>query len=84
MKAVGAAVGKDTEMQVTLRIAGRNAAPVIDRLMGCVLLVKELPSVKYLVGGFYFDTERSPMLILAALEEEGFHFDDFDCISFEH
>ncbi len=74
-------------MQVVLRFSRdtrAETADAIDRLMGCVLLQKELPSVRYVIGGFYFDTERSPMLFLADLEQEGFHFDDFDSIKFEH
>lgn len=74
-------------MQVTIRFfrdTRTETAEVIDRLMGCVLLQKELPSVRYVIGGFYFDTERSPMLFLADLEREGFHFDDFDSIKFDH
>ena len=74
-------------MKVTLRFSRGTAAEradVIDRLMGCVLLQKELPSVRFVIGGFYFDTERSPMLLLVDLEKEGFHFDDFDSIKFDH
>ena len=74
-------------MKVTLRFAYDNAAEradAVDRLMGCVLLQKELPSVRFVIGGFSFVTERSPMLLLVDLEKEGFHFDDFDSIKFGH
>ena len=74
-------------MQVTLRFSRDTAAEraaAFDRLMGCVLLQKELPSVRLVIGGFYFDTERSPMLFLADMVREGFHFDDFDSIKFDH
>jgi hypothetical protein len=74
-------------MQVTLRFSRDDRADfaaVLDRLMGCVLLQSELATARMVIGGFYFDTERSPMLFLADLEQEGFHFDDFDSIKFEH
>ena len=73
--------------QVTLRFSRDTRAEfaeMLDRLLGCVLLQKELPSCRMVIGGFYFDTERSPMLFLGALEQEGFHFDDFDSIKFDH
>lgn len=70
-------------MQVTLRLKNYSMEAVA-RLEGCVLTMKEEVTARQIVGGFYFDSDRSPMLFLAALEEEGFHFDDFYSITFEH
>ncbi len=77
-------------MQVTLRFTRGTAAEradVIDRLIGCVLLQAELPSVRYVNDGFYFDTERSRMQIIEDLEYEGFEYTyalGIASITFEH
>jgi hypothetical protein len=78
---------KGNPMQVTVRFdhdTREETAAVVERLRGYVLLQKELPSVRWLSSGFYFDTDRSPMMFLADLEREGFHFDDFKSIEFSH
>jgi len=69
-------------MQVVLRFRD-NTTGNINRIIGSVLMQSEVDTIQYLIGGFYFDTERSPTMILAALEEDGYHFDDFESINFQ-
>lgn len=69
-------------MRVTMRF--RNPSiELYERVMGCVLTMKEATTVRYLVGGFAFDTERSPMLLLTEFEAEGFHTDDYEAVQFQ-
>lgn len=55
----------------------------MERTLDRVLLQKELKTVKTLLGGFYFHTERSPIEILNELFEEGFDMSDFANIEFK-
>ena len=48
-------------MEVTIRFANpRTANDSVDRALGCILLETEAKTAKRLLGGFYFDTNRTP------------------------
>lgn len=53
-----------------------------ERALGSILLTAEADTAQGLMGGFFFKTDRSPTAILAAFEEDGFEFADFDTIEF--
>lgn len=67
--------------EMTVRFASSEAS---HRATGCVLLQSELATIKGLLGGFYFTSERSPIELLKAFEEEGFEMVDFDNIEFRN
>jgi hypothetical protein len=48
-----------------------------------VLTQNELDTMHGLRGGFWYTTDVSPMVVLAAFEAEGIEYQDFESISFE-
>lgn len=70
-------------MEVTIRFANpRTANTSVDRALGCILLETEAKTAKHLLGGFYFDTDRTPQDIFDAFEADGFEKQDFKSIEF--
>ena len=70
-------------MQVTIRFADpRTANASVDRALGCVLLETELTTARPLIGGFYFDTNRTPQEIFGRFEACRFKHEDFASIEF--
>jgi hypothetical protein len=70
-------------MQVTIRFANpRTAHDSIERALGSILLETELTTARPLIGGFYFDTDRTPQDIFDAFEADGFEKQDFKSIEF--
>ncbi len=70
-------------MQVTIRFENpRTAHESVDRALGIILLETEAKTAQRLLGGFYFDTERTPQEIFEAFEAEGFEKEDFASIEF--
>ena len=69
-------------MQVNLRFAAPSNT-IIERVMGVVLTVEEAATVRLLIGGFYYTTDKTPKQVLDAFEAEGFDFEDFRSIAFE-
>jgi hypothetical protein len=70
-------------MEVTIRFANpRTANDSVDRALGCILLETEAKTAKRLLGGFYFDTNRTPQDILDAFAADGFEKEDFKSIEF--
>lgn len=72
---------KEKKMRVTMRFR-KLSDEICDRVMGCVLTTKEADTVRYLIGGFSYETDKCPLLALTAFEAEGFHTDDYDSVSF--
>ena len=59
-------------MQVTIRFANpRTAHDSIERALGCILLETEAKTANRLIGGFYFDTERTPQDIFDDSRQTG-------------
>jgi hypothetical protein len=70
-------------MEVTIRFANpRSANDSVERALGCILLETEAKTAKRLLGGFYFDTDRTPQDIFDAFEADGFEKEDFKSIEF--
>lgn len=70
-------------MQVTIRFADpRTAHESVDRALGCILLQTEAKTANRLIGGFYFDTDRTPQDIFDAFAADGFEKEDFRSIEF--
>jgi hypothetical protein len=70
-------------MQVTIRFENpRTANESVERALGIILLETEAKTAQNLIGGFYFDTERTPQEIFDAFEAEGFVKEDFASIEF--
>jgi hypothetical protein len=72
----------DSAMQVTIRFkdyVSMNAMAVV----GSILTNEELATMHGLRGGFWYTTDVSPMVVLAAFEAEGIEYQDFESISFE-
>jgi hypothetical protein len=69
-------------MQVTIRFKDYFSA-VVERVMGAVLTQNELDTMHGLRGGFWYTTDVSPMVVLAAFGAEGIEYQDFESISFE-
>ena len=44
--------------------------------------IADADTAQGLMGGFFFKTDRSPTAILAAFDEDGFEFADFENIEF--
>jgi hypothetical protein len=73
---------QEKKMRVTMRF--RNPSiELYERVMGCVLTMKEATTVRYLMGGFAFETNKCPLLMLRELEAEGFHTDDYEALEFQ-
>ena len=71
-------------MQVTIRFENvRNSHESAVRAIGSVLLEKEAKTAKMLIGGFYFEAERSPQEIFNDFYEDGFIDDDFASVEFK-
>ena len=68
-------------MKVTIRFKDQTPA-VIERVMGSVLTLNECNTFHLLRGGFWYKTDVSPMVVLAAFQEGGFEYQDFESISF--
>lgn len=68
-------------MECTVRF--KNPNNTVDSVIAGMLSEVELASVGRVIGGFYFKTDRTPLLILVALETLGIHFTDLDSIVFE-
>ena len=70
-------------MQVTIRFANpRTAHESVERALGCILLETEAKTANRLIGGFYFDTERTPQDIFDDFATDGFEKEDFASIEF--
>ena len=70
-------------MQVTIRFANaRTAHDSIERALGSILLETEAKTANRLIGGFYFDTERTPQDIFDDFTTDGFEKEDFASIEF--
>ena len=67
--------------EYTIRFEGLNKE-TRERILGVVLTVDETATLGNLVGGFYFKSERNPMLILEAFSNEGFDYEDFESFTF--
>jgi len=61
-----------------------NQPEMVSQFYDAVLTEAEKIATFALVGGFYFKTVRSPMMILAAAEGMGFHFSDFEGVEFKN
>lgn len=68
-------------MKVTIQFKN-NSPAVVERMMGSVLTQNEVKTLRGGRNGFWYTTDVSPMLVLAAFEEDGFHFEDFESIAF--
>ncbi|WP_323006546.1 hypothetical protein [Pseudorhodobacter sp.] len=68
-------------IECTIRFKNEPRA-AIERALGSILLTTEADTAQGLMGGFFFKTDRSPTAILAAFEEDGFEFADFENIEF--
>ena len=71
----------DHAMQVTIRF--KDYPAVAERVLGSVLTGAETKTLHGLRGGFWYTTDVSPMVVLAAFQEGGIEFEDFESISFE-
>jgi hypothetical protein len=70
-------------MQVTIRFANpRTAHDSVERALGSILLETEAKTANRLIGGFYFDTERTPQDIFDYFATDGFEKEDFASIEF--
>jgi hypothetical protein len=70
-------------MQVTIRFENaRTAHESIERALGSILLATEAKTANRLIGGFYFDTERTPQDIFDGFTADGFEKEDFASIEF--
>ena len=70
-------------MQVTIRFANaRTAHESVERALGSILLQTEAKTANRLIGGFYFDTERTPQDIFDDFATDGFEKEDFASIEF--
>lgn len=68
-------------IECTIRFKNNERAAT-ERAFESILLTTESITAQGLVGGFYFTTDRRAMAILAAFEDEGFEFSDFESIKF--
>ena len=68
--------------EITIRFKNYNN-DVYNRVTGSILLATEAKTAKPLIGGFYFDTQRHPMEVLADFEADGFELGDFENFEFE-
>ncbi len=67
------------ECTIRFKTCSRETA---ERALGSILLTAEADTAQGLMGGFFFKTDRSPTAILAAFEEGGLEFADFENIEF--
>jgi len=68
-------------MKVQIRF--KDYPAVAERVLGSVLTLNECNTIRTLRGGFWYTTDVSPMVVLAAFEAEGIEYQDFESISFE-
>lgn len=68
-------------MKVQIRF--KDYPAVAERVLGSVLTLNECNTVRSLRGGFRYTTDVSPMVVLAAFQEGGIDFEDFESICFE-
>jgi hypothetical protein len=72
---------KEKKMQVVIRFKDYSAQ-VQSRVYGLILTQNELKTAKPLIGGLYYETDLSPLMVMASFEEEGISFSDFESIEF--
>ncbi len=69
-------------MQVTVRFESTEA---VERAQLAVLTAdEEALGFSYLVGGFYYTTDKTPVEVFAAFHQEGFVDEDFESIQFSN
>ena len=72
----------EKKMQVTIRF--RNpSVELYRRVVDCVLTMKEATTVNYVVGGIYYDTEKTPHEVFQWFYDEGFVYEDFESVLFD-
>jgi hypothetical protein len=72
---------QEMKMQVVIRFKDYSAN-VMHRVYGLILTQNEVKTARPLVGGLYYETNLSPLMVIASFEEEGFSFSDFESIEF--
>lgn len=68
-------------MQVTIRFRNPSVA-LYERVTGVVLTSKEVETVRYVIGGFYYDTTIPPHEVFQNFYDEGFVYEDFESVVF--
>jgi hypothetical protein len=70
-------------IEITIRYNGNQSRQSMDRWNRSLLTTDELQTVQFLIGGFFFRTDRSPMEVLQAFYNHGFETSDFHKFEFQ-
>ncbi|MBR9837044.1 MAG: hypothetical protein GYB50_04020 [Rhodobacteraceae bacterium] len=60
----------------------RTAEESTGKALSGILTTAEAETARFIIGGFYFATEKTPGEIFAAFEADGFEMEDFKSIEF--
>jgi hypothetical protein len=70
-------------IEITIRYNGNKSRQSMDSWNRSLLTTDELQTVQFLIGGFFFLTDRSPLEVLQAFYNHGFKTSDFQSFEFQ-